>query len=415
MDYGWLLTNTVSGLYLPAQALMVGDNVLHGTTLTNLRNAFGAKKPTQSPAVEKVVEYFRAMGDDAVAKDPSADAVVGLTVTVMRGELAIDERALENLLPSQRVGLFASAATYDAAVRINVTEHGAARLSIRLNVPDSMALLSECETCSSRPGYRQIDLLLAENFKQFMFRSVDELARLMSMQFEPRLSTALSHPLSLLNSIRDHRRATSALDNTQGVLGKAFYAGLPFKLGPGAAKLGLQPRQTQPLQAGHFPGGVAGARLTGREEETAAAYGAAMVDWINARAAGAGEPVAIWDLVVQPATEHPSHSVEVQLHTCPRASLSPCQLTPPTHTLRWTALGTRPRVPTCRSGPSRSCPGPPPSRTRRASSARGTSSKRTGPSARSTLRGGTCTKPTARRGCEQAAESRKTACARSWQ
>lgn len=104
-------------------------------------------------------------------------------------------------------------------MRLHVTEHGAARLSIRLDVPSSMGVLDTTETPPPQPGYRSIDLLMAEEFKQFAFSSVGILANIMSLMQKPSftaLCNLLRHPLQLMRSINQYNRAQTAVDAKHG-------------------------------------------------------------------------------------------------------------------------------------------------------------------------------------------------------
>jgi len=198
-------------------------------------------------------------------------------------------------------------------VRINVTEHGACRLSVRVDVPESMAALPESEL--NAPGLqRQIDLLMAEEFKHFFLSRITPLAHVMRIMTWPSLRGVLSHPYSLFMAVRGVLRACAGIDNTSGPLGKANYSALPFRLGAtGAMKFGMQPKQTQALK--QAVGGRPGARLTGKEAEVARAYTAALASDFGPQASCdtdiVGPEIATWDFVVQPATDHPSHTIAV--------------------------------------------------------------------------------------------------------
>ena len=103
-------------------------------------------------------------------ENPNIELNWGISLTLVRGVLEIDERAISNLHPDLRVGLFATPGRYDAVARINVTDNGGARMSIRAAVPEQMEFLEEC-VAPPVDGFREIDfLLLAENIKTFGLR-----------------------------------------------------------------------------------------------------------------------------------------------------------------------------------------------------------------------------------------------------
>lgn len=219
-----------------------------------------------SDADKKTLEaLFAQMGDESTRKDSSgrSDLTRGLTIAVLRCRLVVDRR-IRDVAGLPRVGLFTRPAVYHGVVRLNVTEHGAARLSIRLQVPENLGeMLERAETTlhdTSAPAsrvaqtatahtttttsypvdapdaYRSIDLLVAEQFKRFPVATPRLLGKLMSVALQrscTSICAILGTPLSAREAIRALNKAKSfpAVDGAHGVCGKAYFAGLPFALG----------------------------------------------------------------------------------------------------------------------------------------------------------------------------------------
>jgi len=263
----------------------------------------------------------------AVQGGDTEGLVRGLTLEVLHCRLTVHRSIYDHLPDEQRTGLFASPATYDGIVRLNVTEHGAVRLSIRLDVPHTVGpLLPEAEAKVRRPGVHQVDFLVAEQLKEFFTPDVPVLAELVHLgNGKPTACEALSTLArkfsAIVRALRSHTRSQQALDPTHGVLGKAYFAGLPFKLGDGpngAVKLGFTPKQfdRMPKELNILHSGYEGGKklkrggaLTGRERELAKSYGAALRARLEqGLKAAADEPLATWRFVVQPSTGHPTHA-----------------------------------------------------------------------------------------------------------
>lgn len=336
-DWSWMLCSGVSGIFVPKPVLFIGSKVLHPETLESLQTNFAAKnkpghccccrkraeklgdllfKPDeaarspQDPSIEPLADIFEEMSRDHLEKDPActADPRRGLTVTVLKAMLTIDER-VEQLAPWHRDGLFSSAGSYDAIVRINVTEHGGARLSIRLDVPESMEVLDECDTISTKAGFRQVDLLLAEGLEQFVAPSPATMLQLMQLVRAPSLRALLDGPNWLVRCILGFQRAVQGLDNSKGIVGKAYFSGLPFQLGSGTCKFGVMPRQQDPLREEHIPCQKPGASMTDKDEEVTAKYASAMVSKIQEASNTKVNETFEWDFALQVGKTHPSHSL----------------------------------------------------------------------------------------------------------
>lgn len=271
-----------SGEYVGPRPLAVAEEPLDAMTMRGIEEA--ASSLTQRLTRDYLHEHPH-----------SASINRGHHVTTLKAVLTTDER-LAQLHPSLRVGLFGTATSYHGICRLNVTDRGAARLSVRLGVPEEMAasMLPDCET----PG--QIDLLFAEGLKEFLI-PVELFPSLYELNMtRPTLLKALLSWRTITTFFRGFRRATAgSLDASTGLLGKEYYGGLPYKCGPSACKWALRPQQSHSLDPSRTPS------LAGGEEKAAAAtYAAGLVDAMEERST----PPA-WDFVVQPAV-HKSCSIE---------------------------------------------------------------------------------------------------------
>lgn len=127
---------------------------------------------------------------------------------------------------------------------------------------------------------------------------------------DPKISNLLTAPPSwLLRCLMGFNRAIKALDNTQGIFGKAYYSGLPFRLGNGACKFGLMPKQDDPLQGKAVPCQWPGASMTGKEEEVTAKYAEAMISKIQGLSGKRADESFQWNFCVQVGKCCPSHSL----------------------------------------------------------------------------------------------------------
>ena len=256
----------------------------------------------QLAAIEKCADLFVAKHAkekrDGVPVDE--DNNWGWTMSLVHGTLTIDERAHQNLHPDLRTGLFREPARYAVLIRFNCTDGGAVRVSMRVNIPDAMGLhvLPECSP-SNVEGYRQIDLLFTENFKEFFTPTIDDISAALSLLLAPSFSSVMRAPRALFHLVTNRGRyAREALQPSIGPCGKAYYAALPFKLGPSAMKLGLLPRQHHPRVGDDVPSKVEGDEREATRKNTVSLGGFLATH------------VASWDLAVQVAT-HKSHRIDV--------------------------------------------------------------------------------------------------------
>jgi hypothetical protein len=223
----------------------------------------------------------------------------GWTLSLVHGTLTIDERAHQNLHPDLRTGLFREPGSYAVLIRFNCTDGGAVRLSMRVNTPDAMGLpvLTECSP-SSVADHKQIDLLFTENFREFFTPTIDDISTALSLLLAPSLSSVLRAPRALFHLLNNRNRYTrEGLQPSIGPCGKAYYAALPFKLGPSAMKIGLLPRQAHPRAGEDVP-----SKAEGDEREATRKNTESLVDFLATQAAS-------WDFAVQVAT-HKSHRID---------------------------------------------------------------------------------------------------------
>jgi len=253
---------------------------------------------------EDMIKTFEKVATISLDKDPSLELAWGISLFVVNGILEIDNRIIENLHPDLRKGLFEKPGQYDAIARINVTTAGAARISIRLAVPEDMDFLEECNS-PSYDGFRQIDLLLAENFKTFIAPDTRSVNLALNLKHNPSIIDALLNPYTTYKLIRNKKNlGEKPLNNTEGFFGKSFYSGLPFKLGPSAMKFGIQALQSYALKSENIPGGEPGISMSGIEQDVASIYAKSMEDFFLKN------NFAIFDFVIQIAKD-PNHSIDI--------------------------------------------------------------------------------------------------------
>jgi hypothetical protein len=167
-----------------------------------------------------------------------------------------------------------------------------------------MEFLEEC-VAPSVDGFREIDFLLAENIKTFFCFDVPSISYGLRLAINKSLLDIIRRPFTVYKLLKNRKNlGIKALNNAQGIFGKPYYGGLPFKLGPSAMKWGIEPRQEQPLTASDIPGGTPGFDMTKHEKEAAETYVKTAREYLD------GDQPAVFDFVVQVATD-PSHAIEV--------------------------------------------------------------------------------------------------------
>ncbi len=222
----------------------------------------------------------------------------GHSTGLLRGTLDID--AVDALPERFRVGLFAANASYPVVCRPNFIDDrrlrlAAARIAIKVQYP---AAVPNVDAPSGEA--RELDLLLAEGSPEvngpghvFFARDARTLAMLGTLDPPSRaalrtLLTPRYWPL-LVNFARQIRRVTAYARRppaaTTGWAGKAYFSLGPFRLGDGAMKFCLRPRQAHDLPPANAAQG-----------DPALRHRAAMQAWV---AAGTD---AAFDLCVQLAT-----------------------------------------------------------------------------------------------------------------
>lgn len=342
-DWGWMFLTGIGSKYLPATPLVIGEHVFHPGTLESLQTKFGKKKEQpkshthkpwchcckkmavpqdmaltpeelqsgreQMPSIENLAQLFGKQSHSHAQKDPTWQNNVdtGITITVLKCRLTIDER-VEKMAHWHRFGLLKEKRSYDGFVRIHLTVNGAARFSIRLEVPNDLEVLDENESEKTKNGLRQIDILLAENFEQFFSPMPKALLHLMNIMENGAghlCSGKLSH---LVRTGRGWGKAKADLENTKGVTGKKYYSGLPYALGRGCCKFGLEPRQAEPLSPEYIPGGSSGATMADKEAEAASKYAQGLRDLLGQM--DKGTKSFDWDFVVQIGKRHHTHHLD---------------------------------------------------------------------------------------------------------
>jgi len=325
LDWGWMVVILISGSFIPKNLVVIDGKVFHPETLESMHTAFGhkaSKKPKQGmfanccgkkknksdaimdadllpehlevPASEKeVIDKLCAQFNDAERQAaakfpqlPSGGLACGLTLTVLKAKLTIDKLGI--LRPWHRHGLLKEPKTYDASVRIGVTAPGGTRMSIRLEVPESMGLLSENKTEKNASGHRGMDILLAEGMREFFIPQPSGLLHLMKIANSPSIGSLVSGSLSdLTHAVANIPRAKAAISNTTGVFGKDYYSGLPFMLGErGACKFCIRPQQEDKISPDKMIG-KPGDSLEDKEEELQKQLAELMVGRIKGAASGA--------------------------------------------------------------------------------------------------------------------------------
>jgi hypothetical protein len=237
-------------------------------------------------------------------ENPNVELNWGISLNILNAVLIIDDRINSNLHPDLRKGLFEKPGRYNAIVRMNITGTGAARLSLRIAIPESMETLNE-STSLSFDGFKQIDILLAENFKCFFLApDVETINYGLDLREKKSILSFLSNPFKAFKLLRAKKYGLEDLNNTQGFFGKSYYGGLPFKLGPGAMKWGIEPLQSHTLVGNEIPGGLPGFDMTGSEEEAAMVYKKSLESFFNKNNS------ALFNFVIQVAN-HPSHNINI--------------------------------------------------------------------------------------------------------
>jgi hypothetical protein len=348
-DWTWLVLNLLACKYLPAPLVMVDGKLVHPSTLQTLRQKYMKKQEKKStlgrmfqrifhqclsgpsPLADRIyrasaptaaqlecisglVAYFRKLGVEEHDKNPTVDHDLrhGYGITTMRATLTVNDEDLRKIAPWHRAGLLKTAGSYECLVRFNVSDEGGVRVSLRVKVPESMQMLAEAPDDTATLGYKHVDMLFAEQLKFFFAPNVSALGIVCDVAQAKGCSLvgrACANLCLLIRFVRAAFRVPN--NNTVGVLGKSYYSGLPFKLGSGVCKFGLEPKQKDDLDKSQMPLGKAHASMTGKEDEVVNKYAAAFTSRLN-RVMHSGQGKGLgWDLKVQIAKNAPSHNPDV--------------------------------------------------------------------------------------------------------
>ncbi len=238
----------------------------------------------------------------------------GLTVTqnfeALRITFRLDPRRLNNVLPPDySTGLFDPqnvGKPLPGLLRVNVTEHGAARFSIRVFMPPpEVDPGMPIENYMGNTEVPFFDLLLAEQLKTFPCPDAQGLLTLMNLS-----SATGCQAMKELNPCSQKGRGTDAtiahfldsihaLDHSIGVFGKEYYGGQPFKLGPDSAmRFGLKPRAEHNQEPIEGLGSLAAPAREGLRS-LRDAYREGLENFFNHD--GRPRKKAVFDFVIQPA------------------------------------------------------------------------------------------------------------------
>eukprot|EP00929_Paragymnodinium_shiwhaense_P008331 TRINITY_DN112280_c0_g1_i1.p1 TRINITY_DN112280_c0_g1~~TRINITY_DN112280_c0_g1_i1.p1 ORF type:complete len:525 (+),score=30.63 TRINITY_DN112280_c0_g1_i1:729-2303(+) len=248
--------------------------------------------------------------EESHAQHPEEPFSVGLTVTDdfegLRVHMILDPLKVNSVLPEKyRTGLFMDkhvGKRFPGIVRLNVTEHGAVRVSLRLYL-DAEADVEDCMKRET-PCF---DLLLAEMFKTFPCKTAENLLNIMHLQGASccgamqALTPCSRRARTRLGDLNRTRRLISDLDFEKGVMGKEYYGGAPYKLGPDSAfRMGLRPRQSHKQDTTEL-GIVDLGRLAQPDREglrkLRAAYNQGLKQYFERKPDGK----AVFDFVIQPS------------------------------------------------------------------------------------------------------------------
>jgi len=205
--------------------------------------------------------------------DPENLEEWGVCVGMLRATFEVHKDRVEVLHPDLRVGLLDLPGKHDAIIRVNVTILGTVRMSTRIFLPDGVQtsamlkanLPAVCLSGSksntdyapvptSAKGLEEVpkvaDMLFAEDLKEFLAPSGEALCALKRLKYKDSAMTALGRALWWLPTLLGLKKAFKVgIERTHpgdvfsalGIFGKSYYGGLPFRLGPGACKWGLEP------------------------------------------------------------------------------------------------------------------------------------------------------------------------------
>lgn len=256
-------------------------------------------------------DLFKTAWAREYQEDPRGDENWGMTLGLLKAKFKIDND-IRLLHPDLRTGLFEKEAEYDAVVRFNVVSQGACRMSLRVDLSEldkSKFLKHELAEDGSRPSntsqsptseslpLRQTeeeaeiplvaDFMFAEALKEFFISSAPQLTAMMKFQYRPEgwscirwfLHTLWYLPWLLkFKSLIDKQFIRTCWDGrmpSSGLFGKEYYGALPFRIGKGACKWGLIPRQDHDLGQGQLTSIV----KKGNDNAT----WAATMDWAGGR------------------------------------------------------------------------------------------------------------------------------------
>lgn len=216
--------------------------------------------------MSELAESFQTEGSSLdQGRVATMDQQWGSTLGHVNCSFEIDDR-IELLHPDLRRGFLEKPGKYEAVARLSLTQQMSARLAFRVNLPDAdekqllIPYLKEVgvqsEVIDGQPLEKVADFLLQEDLKEFWGLDPETLIASRNLEHKPAewsraqwlWQSALNGPnllhMYFLRNRQLERSSRHGKLSKNGLWGKRYFGGLPFRCGPGICKWGLVPRQT---------------------------------------------------------------------------------------------------------------------------------------------------------------------------
>jgi len=318
----------------PWNEAMRGGSTRHGRLWAPYVKVSEQEDEQKSAAMgARIAEIYEGAYEHSETTKHGADEDWGATVANLHATFEIDDR-IKYLNPDLRVGFLKEPSKFEAKVRVSLTTLASARMAVRVCLPDAlgddkMSMHHIKKACASartptverglldaadEQTHKVADFLFQEDLKEFTADNAEHLQDVLRAKHKPKDWGTLrwwwhrywnSTSVTEASVNVDHQFVRSCPEGrlpSTGIFGKRYYGALPFRLGPGACKWGLEAQQKQDIGEGpevhHLKtAGKSLGEFQAARNLSAERYMHSTRDYLK------GQGDAVFDFVVQVATD----------------------------------------------------------------------------------------------------------------
>merc|ERR1711957_792726 len=250
-----------------------GGMTCHGRLFAPYVKVDKAKQEEVAKKAALIAEAYEEHYGHSHSINDGCDEDWGATIANLNATFEIDER-INFLHPDLRAGFLKKPAKYEAIARVSITTLAWARMAVRVTLPDSVnektdmlkpalqTLLSGNKSAQrlvsgsdADETHKVADFLFQEDLKEFTCMDEVHLHTVFQASHRPKgwgmlrwmwhryWNSAMVDEAKANMDLQMIRTSPEGRLPDSGIFGKRYFGGLPFRLGPGACKWGLQARQ----------------------------------------------------------------------------------------------------------------------------------------------------------------------------